>query len=101
MPCAKQTIILQEVHMKKNDPHTKKVLRLFKWFLKCHGIVDQYKSNLSRDIRNDLWSEDTVKIDFAEDLVLDAFGWNCSPEGWDYWSAINKKWVEICHAFNL
>lgn len=79
--------------MKKNDPHTKKVLRLFKWFLKCHGVVEEYKRLLK--LNNDRPN----RVFGATSLIVWAFNW--PEESFNQWNSLDNKWEEICDAFNL
>lgn len=68
-----------------------KAKRIFFNWLKKQGIYEQYKYNRhetnsthgSYYFRNPL---------YPSSYIIDAFSWELTPQGYDFWQAINVKW---------
>lgn len=50
-------------------------------FLEKEGALDAFRAN---------FEEDTPKF---VDNIADAFVWIDTPEGWDYWLALEKEYI--------
>lgn len=82
-----------------------KDLALFFVFLAQEGVTDRFFENwVFRDLHSrgssdivasfTLWVQ-IVGIDW-DSYFISAFLWSSSPEGEDYWSALNSKWLSYC-----
>ena len=79
------------------------ILKRFYKFLKEENILEKYISNFTHidsvEWRIERHEYETFALYFNErfdrrfpGLILFSFNWECSNEGYDFWSDIDEKW---------
>ena len=70
------------------------MIEQFKDFLTKEGCLDKFITNTETlDYTQTL--EELAETNNPADYVLDAFCWDDSPEGGEFWEDINAKWENI------
>lgn len=78
-------------YLSLSDPLEK---RIFLKFLIAEGIAHEFISNVDRDR-----IEDSIKITNLNDIIVCSFQWRATPQGYEYWSRLDKKWYEYFEPF--
>lgn len=61
-------------------------------FLKDHDCYDRFWKN----IEEHWWHKDfesMISTTESHEWIDDAFDWTTSPEDWEFWHDLNKKWM--------
>ena len=70
-----------------------KAKRIFFNWLKKQGIYEQYKHNRHEvnTTPGSFYSRSTL---YPNAYILNAFSWEVSPQGYDFWQALHVKWTQ-------
>ena len=77
-----------------------KAKRIFFNWLKKQGIYEQYKHNRheANTIRGYFYFRSPM---IPSSYFMNAFSWELSPQGYDFWQAFNVKWVSYYERLQL
>ena len=80
----------------------------FVGFLKNNKIYKEFRNNSSVPIKNNHYRSELQKIlleHFSKGelqtgydymmFLTDVFNWEDTKEGWDFWSSVRKKWINM------
>lgn len=71
----------------------KKYKKIFLLFLKENNIYNKYKYQLR--VRGNTIDEFLDKCDKPMSFLAESFNWVNTPQGYDFWREINRKWIAI------
>ena len=66
---------------------------MFLYFLKENNIYNKYKYELR--VRGNTIDGFLDKCDKPMSFLAESFNWVNTPQGYDFWREINRKWIAI------
>lgn len=71
-------------------------------FLKNHRKLTAFKANVKNLASPCNYGGNTDRRNLdCKEAIYDAFIWDLSDDGWNYWRGLSDKWRRLCKDFEL